>query len=82
MWNIIAILLIIFAIYEAVRSLRDRGVIRDILNDRPSVQKIREIISSANGDDAQIVKEIRNEFNIHRYPAIRLFADVRKMKKL
>lgn len=81
MWNIIAILLIVFAIYEAVRSLRDRGVIRDILNDRPSVQKIREIIS-ANGDDAQIVKEIRNEFNIHRYPAIRLFADVRKMKKL
>ena len=79
MWNIIAILLFIFAIYEVVKSIKDRGVVRDILNNYDNVVKVRAMIEEHN-DDSEIVKAIKDEFNVRFYPATRIFMSVKKMK--
>lgn len=63
MWNIIAILLFIFAIYEVVKSIKDRGVVRDILNNYDNVVKVRAMIEEHN-DDSEIVNAIKDEFNV------------------
>ncbi|WP_053793101.1 hypothetical protein [Apilactobacillus kunkeei] len=79
MWNTIAILLFIFAIYEVVKSIKDRGVVRDILNNYDNVVKVRAMIEEHN-DDSEIVNAIKDEFNVRFYPAARIFMSVKKMK--
>lgn len=79
MWNIIAILLFIFAIYEVVKSIKDRGVVRDILNNYDNVVKVRAMIEEHN-DDSEIVNAIKDEFNVRFYPATRIFMSVKKLK--
>lgn len=80
MWNIIAIfLLVIFEIYDVVKSIRDRGVVRDILNNYENIVKVRAMIEE-NDEDSKIVKAIKNEFNVSFYPATRIFISVKKMK--
>lgn len=80
MWNIIAILLVIFAIYQIVRNLLDGGIVRDILNNRENVERIRQMIAE-NDDDNEVAEQIRDEFNIRRfYPATKILSSVKKMK--
>ena len=79
MWNIIAILLFIFAIYEVVKSIKDRGVVRDILNNYDNVVKVRAMIEE-HDEDSEVVKAIKDEFNVSFYPATKIFISVRKMK--
>ncbi|GAA6112973.1 MAG: hypothetical protein M3Z82_04335 [Apilactobacillus sp.] len=80
MWNIIAILLVIFAIYQIVRNLLDGGIVRDVLNNRENVERIRQMIAE-NDDDNEVAEQIRDEFNIRRfYPATKILSSVKKMK--
>lgn len=80
MWNIIAILLVIFAIYQIVRNLLDGGIVRDVLNNRENVERIKQMIAE-NDDDNEVAEQIRDEFNIRRfYPATKILSSVKKMK--
>lgn len=80
MWNIIAILLVIFAIYQIVRNLLDGGIVRDVLNNRENVERIQQMIAK-NDDDNEVAEQIRDEFNIRRfYPATKILSSVKKMK--
>lgn len=80
MCNIIAILLVIFAIYQIVRNLLDGGIVRDVLNNRENVERIRQMIAE-NDDDNEVAEQIRDEFNIRRfYPATKILSSVKKMK--
>jgi hypothetical protein len=78
MWNLIAILILLFAIYNGVKSLYDYGIVKRILNRRDSVVHIRQIMQ-AYPDENQAVERIQKEFSIRLYPATKIWRQVHKM---
>lgn len=78
MWNLIAILVLLFAIYNGIKSLYDYGMVKQILNQRNNVTHIRKIMQ-AYPDKNQAVGMIQKEFNIRLYPATKIWRQVHKM---
>ncbi|WP_057176055.1 hypothetical protein [Apilactobacillus kunkeei] len=80
MGTIISILiLLIVTVYDVVRNIRNNRVIRDTLNNYDNVVKVRAMIEEYD-EDSEIVKAIKDEFNVSFYPATKIFISVKKMK--
>ncbi|TPR26293.1 hypothetical protein DY037_00630 [Apilactobacillus micheneri] len=78
MWNILAVLLVVFVVYAVVKEVRERRILTDFLNDKENVLKVNKIIQNQS-DDKDAVDKIKDDFDLNNAVATDVFAFVQKI---